>query len=98
MIPLVIAGWIRYLMAVDDQGNPFTLSPDPLLSQLQPIVKEISLGFSGDVQEKVRPILENKTIFGTDLYEVGLASKITFYLKEMIAGKGAVEATLKKYV
>ncbi|MDO4453780.1 MAG: mannitol dehydrogenase family protein [Eubacteriales bacterium] len=98
MIPLVIAGWIRYLMAVDDQGNPFTLSPDPLLSQLQPIVKEISFGFSGDIQEKIRPILENKTIFGTDLYEVGLASKIVFYLKEMIAGKGAVEATLKKYV
>lgn len=98
MIPLVIAGWIRYLMAVDDQGKAFTLSPDPLLDQLQPVVKEISLGFSGDVSEKIRPILENKTIFGTDLYENGLASKIAFYLKEMIAGKGAVEATLKKYV
>ena len=98
MIPLVIAGWIRYLMAVDDQGKAFTLSPDPLLDQLQPVVKEISLGFSGDVSEKIRPILENKTIFGTDLYETGLASKIAFYLKEMIAGKGAVEATLKKYV
>ena len=26
LIPLVFAGWLRYLMAVDDNGNAFTLS------------------------------------------------------------------------
>lgn len=28
-IPLAIAGWIRYLLAVDDQGSPFELAPTP---------------------------------------------------------------------
>ena len=28
LIPLVFAGWLRYLMGIDDNGNPFTLSPD----------------------------------------------------------------------
>ena len=30
-IPLVFAGWLRYLMGIDDAGNAFTPSPDPLL-------------------------------------------------------------------
>lgn len=37
-IPLVFAGWLRYLMAVDDSGNAFELSPDPLLNTVRPYV------------------------------------------------------------
>ncbi|WP_026506733.1 mannitol dehydrogenase family protein [Butyrivibrio sp. MC2013] len=33
-IPLVFAGWLRYLMAVDDEGSSFELSPDPMLEEL----------------------------------------------------------------
>lgn len=36
MIPLVFAGWMRYLMAVDDEGKHFELSPDPLLAEICP--------------------------------------------------------------
>ena len=43
-------------------------------------------------------ILKDKRIFGVDLYEVGLAEKVLQYFNELIAGKGAVRATLKKYV
>ena len=39
-----------------------------------------------------------KQIFGVDLYEAGLADMVVGYLKELTAGKGAVRATLKKYV
>ena len=31
LIPLVFAGWLRYLMAVDDTGAAFTPSPDPMM-------------------------------------------------------------------
>ena len=31
-IPLAIAGWLRYLLAIDDNGNAFEVSADPLLS------------------------------------------------------------------
>ena len=95
LIPLVFAGWLRYLMAVDDQGNPFTLSPDPLLNEICSYVAEIRLGETTEVSEILKPVLSDRRIFGVDLYEVGLADKVCGYFEEMIAGKGAVYATLR---
>lgn len=99
LIPLVFAGWLRYLMAVDDTGESFELSPDPLLDTVCPYVKDICLGGNNDdVEEKIRPILENASIFGVNLYNIGMADKVCGYFKEMTAGKGAVRATLQRYV
>ncbi|MEE1032653.1 MAG: mannitol dehydrogenase family protein [Ruminococcus sp.] len=98
LIPLVYAGWLRYLMAVDDNGKGFELSPDPLLEQLCPVVAGIKLGQTTDVEPIIRPILKDEQIFGVDLYEVGLANLVCQYFTEMIAGVGAVRATLEKYV
>ena len=96
LIPLVFAGWLRYLMGVDDQGEKFELSPDPLLDIVCPVVAGFKLGEDADVEAAVKPILENAKIFGVNLYEVGMAETVCGYLKEMLAGKGAVRATLKK--
>ncbi|WP_027625502.1 mannitol dehydrogenase family protein [Clostridium lundense] len=96
-IPLVIAGWCRYLMAIDDKGNKFELSPDPLLSSVTPIIDNVKLGNIENIHETLMKILSNKAIFGVDLYEVGLGEKIESYFKELIAGEGAVRSTLKKY-
>lgn len=98
LIPLVFAGWLRYLTGIDDKGNSFTLSPDPLLDTVCPYVAELKPGAECDVESKVRPILENEKIFGVNLYEAGMADAVCGYLKEMLAGPGAVRATLKKYV
>ncbi len=97
LIPLVFAGWLRYLMAIDDRGEKFTLSPDPLLEEVCPYVEGFSLGYIGDVESALEPILRNKKIFGVDLYEVGLAKQVCQYFSELIAGAGAVRETLKKY-
>ena len=91
------AGWMRYLMAVDDNGEKFELSPDPLLETVCPVVAGIKFGDT-DVEEMIRPLLTNRAIFGVDLYEAGLAGLTVQYFKELIAGAGAVRATLKKYV
>ena len=40
----------------------------------------------------------NEKIFGVNLYEAGLGELTEQYFVEMLAGKGAVEATLAKYV
>ena len=96
LIPLVFAGWLRYLMAVDDEGNSFAPSPDPLLADVQPYVATCRLGEAPDA-EALRPLLSNAKIFGVDLYEAGLAEKVCAYFKELTAGKGAVRATLHKY-
>ncbi|WP_283679664.1 mannitol dehydrogenase family protein [Lentilactobacillus sp. Marseille-Q4993] len=94
-IPLVLATWCRYLMAVDDNGKSFTPSPDPLLDELQPKVADIHLGDKDvDVHGHLKDILSNKAIFGHDLYEIGLGSKVEDFFAKQIIGVGAVRKTL----
>lgn len=97
-IPLVLAGWLRYLMAVDDNGNLFELSPDPMLKSLTPLITRIKLGDKEGIHEKVAEILSNHIIFGTDLYTAGLGDKIENMFLELIEGPGAVRKTLIKYL
>lgn len=97
-IPLVFAGWLRYLMGIDDNGNKFELSPDPMLGTLCPYVSSISLGDNINVNEILKPILADEKIFGISLYDVNIAGLVCRYFTEMIAGTGAVQATLDKYV
>lgn len=97
-IPLVFAGWLRYLMGIDDKGRSFEPSPDPMLAVLCPIMSGIHLGDRAGVIEKIAPILTNEKIFGVNLSQVGLEETVTNYFLEMIAGEGAVEETLKKYI
>ena len=98
LIPLVFAGWLRYLMAVDDQGNSFILSPDPLLGEVCPAVNSIDPGEKEEVKERLKPVLSNSKIFGVYLCQAGMAEKVCDYFVEMTAGKGAVRATLERYV
>ena len=97
-VPLAIAGWIRYLIGIDDNGKNIELSPDPMIPELKEKLNGIELGKPESVGEKLRPILSNKIIFGVDLYEVGLGEKIENMVKEELTGIGAVRSTLKKYL
>lgn len=101
MIPLVFAGWLRYLTGMDDRLQAFQISPDPLQSSLQPVLSAVKLDGScteETAETTLRPILENTKIFGVNLYEVGLAVPVCRYFTEMTQGAGAVRATLEKYV
>jgi len=98
MIPLVLAGWCRYLMGVDDEGMEFRLSPDPMLAELRPVVQGIRLGDQGPFDEALKPLLSNRKIFGADLYADGLAGRVAGYFGELAAGPGAVRKTLKRHV
>ena len=93
-LPLAIAGWMRYLMGVDDRGNPMELSSDPMLEELRAYVGSIRLGEPDSLNGQLRPILSNTVIFGTDLYEAGLGERIEAYVRREIAGPGAVRRTL----
>lgn len=97
-VPLVIAGWCRYLMAIDDNGNAMELSPDPLLDELKKYVANVRLGTKELVEEDLKPILTNEEIFGLNLYAIGLGEKIVGYFNEMISGVGSVRSTLEKYL
>ena len=97
LIPLVFAGWLRYLMGVNDAGEAFDPSPDPLLETAQAYVAGCRLGEKPD-RARVSELLHNASIFGVDLEEAGLAEKVLDYFEELTAGVGAVRATLHKYV
>ena len=68
-----------------------------MLPAMQEKLAGITLGGEIDA-EQLRPILSDASIFAVDLYECGLAEKVIGYFKELMAGPGAVRATLKKYV
>ena len=98
-IPLAIALWLRYLLALDDEGAPFVCSNDPMLDTLQRRLSPVKLGQPETVTaELLSPILTDRAIFGVDLFEAGLGDKIVGMLRELVAGKGAVRATLQKYL
>ena len=97
-IPLGIAGWLRYMLAVDDAGNRYELAPDPMNEELTEQLKDIVIGHPETFKDQLKPILSNERLFFTDLYKDGVGEKIETMFREMIAGPGAVKATIHKYV
>ena len=94
-VPLVFAGWLRYLMAVDDEGNEFELSSDPRFDDLLPVMKKASLGMDeSKARELIKPILEDETIFAVDLWEAGLGEKVSDLFVKLTRGTGSVRSTL----
>ncbi|MFP2504801.1 mannitol dehydrogenase family protein [Buttiauxella gaviniae] len=61
LLALGVAGWMRYVGGVDEQGNPIEVS-DPLLSAIQQAVSASQEG-----ETRVKALLGLKTIFGEDL-------------------------------
>lgn len=97
-IPLAIAGWLRYILAVDDSGKKYELSPDPMNDEMTKLLAGVEIGKPESVGEKLKPILSNAHIFGVNLYEAGLGEKIESIFRDEICGFGAVRETLKKYL
>ena len=85
VVPLVFALWLRYLQAIDDNGNAFELSPDPLLDECRKYVENPS-----DIDK----LLSRKDIFGVDLFEAGLSDKVKEYYSKLTMGKGSVRNVL----
>ncbi len=97
-IPLVIAGWCRYLMGIDDSGIKFELSSDPMLGSLEKNIQNIKIGSFDKVSESLKPILSDEKLMGIDLYKIGLGDKVESYFKEFIKGPGAIRETLNRYL
>ncbi len=84
LIPLVLAGYLRYLKGIDDNGNKFELSPDPKLDELTGLTPE--------------EVLHREEVFGTDLFADTLGERVLAIYEELDGGNGAVRRTLKKYL
>ena len=97
-IPLAIAGWLRYLLAVDDKGETYPLAPDPMVPELTEQLRAVKVGQPDTLTDQLKPILANANIWGVDLYAAGIGDKVETIFREELAGPGAVRATLKKYL
>ena len=97
LIPLVLAGYARYLKGVKDDGAAFEPSPDPMLAELQAIVAPLEVGKADQDYSCLKALYSRKDIFGLDLYEAGLGEQIEGMVRELFAGIGAVRSTLHKY-
>lgn len=94
-IPTVLAGWLRYLLAVDDEGQDMAVSPDPLKDSLQGELAPVKLGQSKDADPILRDILSREALFGVDLAKCGLIDKVIEIFHEMNEGPGKVRAYLE---
>ena len=97
-IPLAIAGWLRYLLAVDENGNAYELSPDPMNEELQEMLKDIEIGKPETLRDQLKPILSNARIFGSDLYEAGIGELIEDMFRSEISEFGGIRKTIIKYL
>lgn len=97
-IPLGIAGWLRYLLGMDDNGNAYELAPDPLAEELHGRMATIRFGEPDSLKDQLQPILSNANIFFIDLYKAGLGHKIEEYYREMIAGKGSCKEMVYRHI
>ena len=86
------------MLAVDDEANKFELAPDPMNEEIGEQLGDIVVGKPETLKDQLKPILSNERLFFTDLYKDGVGEKIEEMFREMIAGPGAVKATIHKYV
>ena len=97
-IPLAIAGWLRYLLGVDDNGSSYELAPDPMAEEMQKKLSTIVIGEPSSLTDQLKWILSNENVFFINLYKAGIGTLIEEIFREEIAGPGAVRATLQKYL
>jgi fructuronate reductase len=103
LIPLVFAGWLRYLLGINDNGDVFEISPDPQLETLKTSLSGIIPGQLLDkdtIHAKLQPILSNPAFFGVNLYDssVGLGERVEDLFTQMLAGPGVVRKILSQMV
>ena len=96
-IPFAVAGWLRYLLGTDDDGNTMDLSPDPMLPLLRKKLSGIIPGRPETSFAILKPILSDASLFGENLCTAGLAEKVESYFVEMLAGPHAVAKALEKH-
>ena len=92
LIPLVLAGYARYLTGLDDNCQPFEISTDPLLAELQAIVAPLKVEAGEQDFSCLKALYSRTDVFGVDLYAVGLGEKIESMAKGLFRGPAAPPA------
>ncbi len=94
-VSVTIAGWLRYLLGVDDEGNEMKVSPDPRLDEMKRRMENVEFGKTEGCDGILTEILSDETLFGADLTKIGMSEKIIALFKRMNAGAGGVRSVLR---
>ncbi|MBO7308504.1 MAG: mannitol dehydrogenase family protein [Kiritimatiellae bacterium] len=94
-IPLALAGWMRYLLAVNDAGEAIEVSPDPLKDEMQSKLQGIVWNDPASYSGQLKPIFANASVFGVDLTGTVLFEKIEKYFLELLKGPSSVRRLLQ---
>ncbi len=97
-IALAIAGWLRYLLGVDDAGKTYPLAPDPMREELRSALSGVRTDDPASLADQLKPVLANDRIWSLNLYEAGIGEKIEEIFRDELRGPGSVRETLKKYL
>ena len=68
-IPLALAGWLRYLLGVDDEGHDMAVSPDPMLGQLQQALTGVKLGQPQSVHGAIPVSYTHLDVYKRQMYK-----------------------------
>lgn len=90
LLALGVAGWMRYVGGVDEQGQAIEIS-DPLLPVIQNAVRS-----SHEGEERVQALLAIDAIFGRELPQVELFNRQVTQAYLALLAEGA-KATVAKY-
>ncbi|EMM5415928.1 mannitol dehydrogenase family protein [Citrobacter amalonaticus] len=90
LLALGVAGWMRYVGGVDEQGNAIEVN-DPLLPVIQQAVQNIAEG-----ESRVEALLAIEAIFGNELPQVALFTQAVKEAYQTLLAEGA-KATVAKY-
>lgn len=96
-IPFACASWIRYLLAVNDDGAAFEPSPDPLLDSARADISGVSFG-TDIADDDLDRILARTDIWGYDLGASKLKPAVVSAFRKMNKGPHAVRKTLEETV
>jgi len=90
LLALGVAGWMRYVGGVDEQGNAIEVN-DPLLAVIQQAVQN-----SAEGESRVEALLAIEAIFGNELPQVALFTQAVKDAYQTLLAEGA-KATVAKY-
>ncbi|MCR4620731.1 MAG: mannitol dehydrogenase family protein [Clostridiales bacterium] len=95
-IVLVEAGWLRYLMGVNDAGKEMAVSPDPRLEEMKTRLDGVRFGDNSKADDILPGILSDESIFGVDLMKIGLGKSVIHMFKQMNDGAGQVRRAISE--
>lgn len=74
-IPLGIAGWLRYMLGVDDMGNTYELAPDPMVPEIQAALSSVVFGNPESLTDQLHRSSQMKRYFSSTFTKQGLVKK-----------------------